>query len=93
MEAFKIPPGVRVSWQYTHHLNHASSVERVKVGIFHRLVRHSDKHQGPQLAAVKFDDNRTVSKVPALELRVAKELRQPADRLELFATKSKEIEP
>lgn len=59
----------RVSWQYTHSLNSKSKVERVKYGTYWGLIRHTVRHRGPQLAVVRFDGNKRVSKVPLAELK------------------------
>lgn len=59
---------IRVSWQYTHHLNSKSSLERAKEGEFLGKVKHRKNHLGLQRAWVKFDGNKTISRIPFREL-------------------------
>lgn len=59
MENFQ--PGDRISWQYTHSLNGRSSIERIKKGVFLRIVKSS---RNSHLCVVKFDDNHGQTRVP-----------------------------
>lgn len=62
--------GDKIKWQYTHHFNGKSRAERVKNGVFKRLIKHTVKHKGKQLSVVQFDGNREQSRVPLAELYV-----------------------
>jgi len=57
-----------VFWQYTHHLNDRSSIEKVKKGVYRGLVKHREDYRGEQLALVSFCGNRTTSRIPLNEL-------------------------
>lgn len=63
---------IKIQWQYTHHLNSTSSVERVKTGEYFGRVKHTAKHwdklDSVQMAIVKFDGNEGYSRVPSGEL-------------------------
>lgn len=48
--------GDKISWQYTHHLNSRSSVEKVKDGVFIKKLKNGK-------ALVRFDGNKTDSRV------------------------------
>lgn len=54
--------GVRVSWQYTHHLNSKSTTQIVKEGVFIKMLTLN-------IAKVRFDGNKTDSRVPINSLR------------------------
>lgn len=61
--------GDKIKWQYTHHLNSKSRVEKVKGGIFQGLTKHTARHKGNhQMALVLFDTNKGCSSVPLDEL-------------------------
>ena len=66
----------RIRWQYTHHLNYKSTVERMKVGEYFGKVKHTERHwrkpDADQMAVVLFDDNKRVSHVPYDELQFVK---------------------
>ena len=65
----KIKPGDRIKWQYTHHLNNNSTVERVKFGEYCGKIKHTVRYKGiSQMAAVQFDENKGISKIPVDEL-------------------------
>lgn len=59
--------GDRIKWQYTHFLNSKQSIQRVKEGIFIRLVKPRKEFAADwtanKFAIVKFDGNKTESKV------------------------------
>ena len=58
----------RVVWKYRHYLNTRSVLTRAKQGEYFGKIRHTVKHQGPQLALVHFDGNKHPSRVPYDEL-------------------------
>lgn len=64
--------GDRVYWQYTHHLNSTSSVEKTKRGEYYGRVKHTMLYNGKPLAVVQFDGNKSASRVPIDELRLLK---------------------
>ena len=68
-----IKKGSRVTWCYRHHLNSTSTTLIVKHGTYIAKIRHTYRYNGPQLAAVQFDDNKRLSKVPFYELELEKE--------------------
>ena len=63
----------KIEWQYTHHLNSRSSVEKIKTGIYFGKIKHTYKHWekigAEQMAIVHFDGNKRSSKVPYNELK------------------------
>lgn len=62
--------GDRITWQYTHHLNSISRVERVKAGVFIREIKPSIKNMRFYITClVKFDGNKHPSRVRRIELR------------------------
>lgn len=63
--------GDRVQWQYTHHLNSRSSVERIKVGTIIELTGDvkNVRHVSGSRAKVLFDGNKHPSKVPIKDLQ------------------------
>lgn len=63
----------RVIWSYVHHLNSKSSTVLIKHGRYVAKIRHTYRYNGPQLAAVEFDGNKRLSKVPLYELEVERE--------------------
>jgi hypothetical protein len=65
----KIKSGTRIRWQYIHHLNGKSRVNRIKFGVYLRKVYHSERWNGKPLAIVQFNGNKHVSKVPIEELK------------------------
>lgn len=71
MNSFKT--GQRIQWSYYHHLGSKSKTYRTKYGRFIGLVRHTKKYYGNtmnlQLALVRFDGNKSTSKVPYFELK------------------------
>lgn len=60
--------GTKIKWQYTHWLNSVSSIERIKHGIFIRLVNHRQGYRGYKTAIVIFKGNKHFSRVPFSEL-------------------------
>lgn len=68
-----IKKGDRVIWCYRHHINSRSSKIITKHGTYIAKIRHTYRYNGPQLAAVKFDRNKRLSKVPLYELELEKE--------------------
>ncbi len=71
-----VEKGDRVIWCYRHHLNNRSSTIIIKHGTYIAKIRHTYRYNGPQLAAVAFDGNKRLSKVPLYELEPEKEARQ-----------------
>lgn len=65
----KFSRGERVKWTYTHHLNSVRTTQITKVGEYLREVKPTRKNRTQPLAYVKFDENRSVSRVPIDELR------------------------
>jgi len=59
-----------VCWTYIHRLNNRCSTRITKEGVYGSLIRHTSRYGGPQLAAVQFAGNKTVSKVPLTELEL-----------------------
>lgn len=56
-----------VLWQYTHHLNSRSSVERVKEGVLLKITNTKKKYLSDwpsKIGVVKFNGNKTTSRVP-----------------------------
>jgi len=65
-EKFRI--GEYVKWDYRHHLNSQSSITRTKLGIYLGRVKHRDGYRCGQLCRVKFEKNKSVSRVFEREL-------------------------
>jgi hypothetical protein len=61
--------GDRVIWKYLHFTNSSTSFIRTKHGEFKGNIKHTVKHKGKQMACVKFDGNKTISKIPLYELK------------------------
>ena len=70
-----IKKGDRIIWCYRHHLNSKSTTLVVKHGTYIAKIRHTYRYNGPQLAAVEFDGNKRLSKVPLYELELEKEVK------------------
>ncbi len=68
--------GDLISWEYTHHFNSKSRSQRMKHGEYIGLIRHTCRYDGPQLAMVKFQGNKRVSRVPVFELMEMSQRRQ-----------------
>jgi hypothetical protein len=66
----KLVSGDRISWQYIHHLNSRSSVEKIKYGVYFGKVKHTVHWLGKSLAIVQFDGNKRVSRIPIAELKL-----------------------
>lgn len=60
--------GTRVIWLWKHPKHRFAMMD--KHGEYIGLIKHTYKHRGPQLAAVVFDGNKRMSKVPFDELSV-----------------------
>lgn len=65
----EIKKGDKVIWCYRHHLNSKSATSIVKHGIYIAKTRCTYRYNGPQLAAVEFDGNKRLSKIPLYELK------------------------
>lgn len=63
----------RVIWCYRRHLNSKSIALVIKHGTYKAKIRHTYRYKGPQLAAVEFDGNKRLSKVPLHELELETE--------------------
>jgi len=57
-----------IAWTYRHALNSRSRVQRTKGGVYYGKVKHTARYDGKQLAIVKFNGNKRVSRVPFGEL-------------------------
>lgn len=64
----KLKYGDRIKWIYIHHFNSKSRVRGIKRGKYIGEIRHTIRHKGEELAMVKFDNNKGVSRVPISEL-------------------------
>ncbi len=62
-------PGDRIEWTYWHSLNHRSGLCRVKYGRIIRYVKHRVYNFHPQMAVVRFDYNKSDSRIPIIDLR------------------------
>ncbi len=71
----KIESGDAVRWKYRHNWGLAS-VQKEKQGTFAGFIRHTIKHRGPQMCAVKFPNNKRVSIVPFCELTILEKHRE-----------------
>lgn len=61
--------GDRIKWEYPPPVKNRSIVMKVKYGEYIGLIRHTSKYKGRhQLAMVRFDGNKRVSRVPYCEL-------------------------
>lgn len=59
--------GMRVTWWYSHCIGR-SRHDIGKYGILQKLIRHTSRYRGSQLAIVLFNGNKTPSRVPLNEL-------------------------
>ena len=69
MSKEKLKAGDRIKWQYAHSLNGRSSVLIAKFGEYCGKIKHTVRYKSiSQMAAVQFDGNKGVSKIPIEEL-------------------------
>ena len=71
MSRLELKRGDFIVWSYWHSLNSKTGLYRTKTGVFIGLINHTTTYimkGGVQLAMVKFNGNKGVSRVPYFEL-------------------------
>ncbi len=68
MKRKEVVCGGRVKWEYTRYYFQGVVGDCVKYGTLQKLVKHTHKYKGAQLAIIFFDGNQSLSRVPIHKL-------------------------